>query len=63
MNTITPLMTITLNGEHQQVAAHSTLADVVAAAAAVDLALQQQIAMPANNLLLVFGRAPVSVST
>ena len=39
------------------------LADVVAAAAAVDLALQRQIDMPANNLLLVFGRAPVCVST
>lgn len=38
------------------------LADVVAAAAAVDLALREPIAMPANNLLLVFGRAPVCVS-
>ena len=34
------------------------LADVVAAANAVGLGLREQIAMPANNLLLVFGRRP-----
>ncbi len=37
------------------------LADVMAAAEAVGLALREQIAMPANNLLLVFGRSPVCV--
>ena len=34
------------------------LADVVAAADAVGLGLREQVAMPANNLLLVFGRSP-----
>ena len=33
------------------------LADVTATAASTGLALQQRIAMPANNLVLVFGRA------
>ena len=36
------------------------LADVVAEAAAVGLGLRERIAMPANNLLLVFARAPMS---
>ena len=36
------------------------LADVVAEAAAVGLDLREQRALPANNLLLVFARAPLS---
>lgn len=36
------------------------LADVVALAQAVGFGLQERVAMPANNLLLAFGRGPVA---